>query len=242
MSYYYEFLPNSEVLNVADVVALEQSLAAEGTQLLELMRRAGAALAQAAGEVISSKADAVANGNDHTPSCVILSGTGNNGGDGWVAGSLLARNGWKVALVTKITPEEITAEPACSAIAENENIWQAFDNFEVVVSPLADELAARIASADVVIDAILGTGFTHDEVRAPYSIWIEACNSVQGKGRHPFIIAADCPSGLNAQTGIAAKTCIKADTTVTMLKAKTGLVLPSAKKYVGKLLVAPLAE
>jgi NAD(P)H-hydrate epimerase len=75
----------------------------------------------------------------------------------------------------------------------------------------------------------------------PYSTWIKACNSTQGESHHPFVIAADCPSGLNAQTGIAAATCIKADETVTMLKAKTGLTSPSAKTYVGKLLIAPLA-
>jgi NAD(P)H-hydrate epimerase len=108
------------------------------------------------------------------------------------------------------------------------------------MSPSADELAVRIASADVVVDAILGTGFTHDEVRMPYSTWIKVCNSTQGESYRPFVIAADCPSGLNARTGIAAATCIKADVTITILKAKTGLTSPSVKTYVGKLLVAPL--
>jgi NAD(P)H-hydrate epimerase len=204
------------------------------------MRRAGVALAQAAREAIVSRANAAVNGEGDTPTCVILAGAGNNGGDGWVAGSLLARDGWKVVLVTKVEPKEITAEPARSAISESVNIWQTSDNFEVEMSPSADELAAHIASADVVIDAILGTGFTHDEVHMPYSTWIKACNSTQGESWRPFIIAADCPSGLNAQTGVAAATCIKADETVTMLKAKIGLTSPSAKTYVGKLLVAPL--
>jgi NAD(P)H-hydrate epimerase len=240
MAFYHEYSTDDEVWPVVDVVALEQSLAAEGTPLLELMRRAGAALAQVAREAVASRANATVNGEGDTPTCVILAGTGNNGGDGWVAGSLLARDGWNVVLVTKVEPEEITAEPARSAISENTNIWQASDNFEIVVSPSAYELAVRIASADVVIDAILGTGFTHDEVHMPYSTWIKACNSTQGESHHPFVIAADCPSGLNAQTGIAAATCIKADETVTMLKAKTGLTSPSAKTYVGKLLVAPL--
>jgi NAD(P)H-hydrate repair Nnr-like enzyme with NAD(P)H-hydrate epimerase domain len=48
MSLYHKYSIDDEVLSVAEVVALEQGLAAEGTPLLELMRRAGAALAQAA--------------------------------------------------------------------------------------------------------------------------------------------------------------------------------------------------
>jgi NAD(P)H-hydrate repair Nnr-like enzyme with NAD(P)H-hydrate epimerase domain len=93
MAFYHEYSTDDEVWPVVDVVALEQSLAAEGTPLLELMRRAGAALAQVAREAVASRANATVNGEGDTPTCVILAGTGNNGGDGWVAGSLLARDG-----------------------------------------------------------------------------------------------------------------------------------------------------
>jgi NAD(P)H-hydrate epimerase len=114
-----------------------------------------------------------------------------------------------------------------------------------VIAPGQDELAALLAGANVVIDAILGTGFAHDQVRQPYAGWIEACNAARQAPRQLpslHVIAADCPSGLNAQTGRAAASCITADVTVTMLAAKTGLIAPHARPHVGAIKVAPLVE
>ena len=54
------------------------------------------------------------------------------------------------------------------------------------------------------------------------------------------IVAADCPSGLSAQTGATASECIAADETVTMIVPKTGLLESQARPYVGTLLLAPL--
>ena len=54
------------------------------------------------------------------------------------------------------------------------------------------------------------------------------------------IVAADCPSGLSAQTGTAASECIMADETVTMIVPKTGLLDSQTRPYVGTLLLAPL--
>lgn len=53
-------------------------------------------------------------------------------------------------------------------------------------------------------------------------------------------IAVDCPSGLNAQMGTAAQACIRADETITMLAVKTGLLVPEAAPYIGRLCLALL--
>lgn len=214
----------ARVLDVAEMVALEQRIADDGTSLLELMTRAGTALAQAVEKV------AVPGGR-----VVVLSGSGNNGGDGWVAASRLAEAGRDVVLATKSVPEGLSAEPARTAAMD----VMAHGEFEVLVAPDRQQLAEALNGAAVIVDAILGTGFTHDQVREPFDWWLQLANVARSE-HGATIVAADCPSGLNAQTGEHASECIKADTTVTMLAPKTGLLEPDAHPYVGTLALAPL--
>lgn len=222
------------VLDVADVIAMEQRIASAGTSLYELMRRAGSALAHAT-EAQTSPGERI----------VVLAGPGNNGGDGWVAAAELARAGRIVTIVTKACAEELTAEPARTAALESAAACPALadvpGSLDILVSPSSDELEALLASASLIIDAILGTGFSHDSVREPYATWIGLANAARITHTVP-IIAADCPSGLNAQTGFATTSCITADTTITMLAAKPGLVAPHAHEHVGKLIIAPLID
>ena len=81
---------------------------------------------------------------------------------------------------------------------------------------------------------------TGEEVRAPYDWWIWFVN--ERCAEHAKVLAADVPSGLSAQTGKAADPCVEADLTVTMIVQKTGLALPEAARYCGKVEVAPLAS
>ena len=192
------------VLDVSEVAALEQRLDASGTSLAELMDRAGSALAVRIEQQMPAPARVV-----------VLAGSGNNGGDGWVAARLLADAGYAVALVA------------------------ARAGIDVRVSPGAGELAELLAQADTVIDAILGTGFTGDTVREPYGAWIEAANQAH-RARGFFAIAADVPSGLSAQDGTQASPTFAADCTVTMLAAKPGLLASGANSFTGEVLLAPL--
>lgn len=217
-------IAQAPVLDVVDVVALEQRIARDGTSLLELMTRAGAALARVA------EAHAVLGA-----AVVILAGSGNNGGDGWVAARALAAAGRNVTLISKTAPEELTAEPARTAALESASTG----SFDLAIAPSDAELTRLLDNADVIVDAILGTGFAHDRVREPYATWIRQANEAHRK--HGMrIVAADCPSGLNAQTGATASECIAADETVTMIVPKTGLLESQARPYVGTLLLAPL--
>lgn len=222
------------VMDVAEVVALEQRIAQEGTSLYTLMTRAGKAVAEAV--------------RQHAPvgsNVVVLAGWGNNGGDGWVAAEDLAEQGYNVVLVTKAPADEIKAEPAKTAALKAEETG----SFRVEVDLGRGAIEEELKRADVVVDAILGTGFSHSEVREPYASWIELANEVcsckpecSGKGASEgaWLIAVDCPSGLNAQTGTAAQACIRADETITMLAVKTGLFVPGAAPYVGQLRLALL--
>ena len=217
-------IAQAPVLDVADVVALEQRVARDGTSLFDLMTRAGTALARAV------EAHAVPGAT-----IVILAGSGNNGGDGWVAARALAAADRNVTLVSKVVPEELTAEPARTAALESASTG----SVDLAIAPSDAELARLLDNADVIVDAILGTGFVHDQVREPYATWIRQANGAHRK-HGVRIVAADCPSGLSAQTGATASECIAADETVTMIVPKTGLLESQARPYVGTLLLAPL--
>lgn len=217
-------IAQAPVLDVADVVVLEQRIARGGISLLELMTRAGTALAHAVEAHAAPGA-----------TIVILAGSGNNGGDGWVAARALAAADRNVTLVSKVVPEELTAEPARTTAFEAQDAG----NFEVLVAPSDAELVRLLDNADVIVDAILGTGFAHDQVREPYATWIRLANEAHNDHGTP-LVAADCPSGLSAQTGATASECIAANETVTMIVPKTGLLESQARPYVGTLLLAPL--
>ena len=212
--------------------------------------------------------------NQAVPHIAILCGSGNNGGDGWVAARELACAGCAVDLVTKRPAREISAEPAheqallTEAIASEATDAAHADLHQVAsssqtaasvptvpqttathhakpraiaihVSPSDSELACLLAAADVIVDAILGTGFSGGSVLAPYDAWIRLANEQRARGAR--IVAADVPSGLSAQTGKAAEPCLKAHETVTMIASKPGLETPYAFAFCGTVNVAPLA-
>ena len=206
--------------------------------------------------------------NQAAPHIAILCGSGNNGGDGWVAARELARAGCAVDLVTKRPAGEISAEPAHKQALLTEAIASEATNaahaglrqtaasaptapqttatqhaepgaIAIHVSPSHGELACLFAAADVIVDAILGTGFSGDSVLAPYDAWIRLANEQRARGAR--IVAADVPSGLSAQTGKAAEPCLKAHETLTMIASKPGLETPYAFAFCGTVRVAPLA-
>lgn len=212
------------VLDVEDVVKLEHDIARSSMPLSVLMARAGAALAGAV-RAVAPLEDA------RKPSIVVLCGSGNNGGDGWVCARVLAQAGYPVTVAATRAAADVTAYPAREAAQASA---EALANLGCSALAADDErVAAALAQADVAVDALLGTGFSGSEVTGTAGALVKLLNESPA-----FVIAADVPSGLSAQTGEAAVPCAHADCTVTMLCAKTGM----AKRLdaCGRLLVAPL--
>ncbi|MEM0915595.1 MAG: NAD(P)H-hydrate epimerase [Planctomycetota bacterium] len=156
----------------------------------------------------------------------IACGPGNNGGDGFAIARHLHNWGADVRLYAARPPEELTGDAATNAIACR--------NLGLPIGDAPDPDAW--ASADLLVDALLGTGFAHDTVRAPMDGWIEAINAADAG----LVAAADCPSGLDIDAGQPAATTVRADLTVTFAAAKPGLLVESAKPYVGDLVVADI--
>ena len=218
------------VLDVDKVLQLEKDIEASGTSLYELMKRAGKALA---GEAISELKKQNKKG-----SVVVLCGNGNNGGDGWVAIEEMAKHKIEMIVCSEVWSGDIKAMPAKLAVDS------AYENacryMSLYINPEKSDIVSAISKADIVIDAILGTGFHFNKVKEPFRTWIEAIN--EAKNSNTCVISCDVPSGMNAQTGEVADVCVQADKTVTMMCNKTGMALPKAKEYTGEIVVAEIAE
>lgn len=207
------------VLNIEDIRAVERRLSDAGVSVSELMHRAGGAAAQ---EVMHL---------GDVSRAVVLAGFGNNGGDGWVAAEDLKASGVDVRVVTPCEPESLHGDlaPMVARAAIESGV-------KYLVGPSRDELDQLLGAADVVLDAMLGTGF-HDAPVAPLSIWIDALNSSGAR-----VVSVDVPSGLSAQTGRAPGAVVVADVTITMLALKPGLLSDDGRDVCGSIVVAPLAE
>jgi NAD(P)H-hydrate epimerase len=102
------------------------------------------------------------------------------------------------------------------------------------------DVKPALESADIIIDALLGTG-TRGAVEGFLAEAIEAVN----KRRHPVrsaVVAVDIPSGLVADTGEAMRACINAAYTVTFTAPKTGMVCGTAADRTGQVMVRDIGS
>ncbi len=163
---------------------------------------------------------------------VIFCGKGNNGGDGCVIARHLVNRGWTVRLV--VTGRRQKQTPDTSA---NFGIIEAMGVDISVTEDAASQQAAvrSVTEEDVVIDALLGTGF-RGEVRSPTAELICAVNDVPKRG----VVAIDVPSGLDCDTGTASNSTIQADWTITFVAVKRGFAAPEARIHLGRVEVADI--
>ena len=206
------------VMSVSAVREFEEALAEKGVKPQELMRRAGAVVALQAARLVEGGG------------VVVLCGMGNNGGDGWVAADNLARHGYEVNVVSAAPPAVMKSELArrmASRVAEM--------GIPLHVDPSYDELAALLSHADVVVDAVFGTGF-RGTMPSPYDGWVRAVDDVFTGA----LVAVDVPSGINATTGMSEGPYFEADVTVTMFAVKPGLISGEGRRASGVVMVAGL--
>ncbi|MCI0560166.1 MAG: NAD(P)H-hydrate epimerase [Nitrososphaera sp.] len=149
-------------------------------------------------------------------------GTGNNGGDGFVASRHLAGHGAKVTVVLLGSPSDLKSEEA----RMNWSMIEKMDSIEIVFgNDLVDEVKRKIIQANIILDSIFGTGIK-GEIREPYASAIDAINCSRA-----YIVAVDVPSGYDPNTGKIHEKCVKADATVTFHRLKVGLL--KGRKYTG---------
>ena len=164
---------------------------------------------------------------------LVLCGKGNNGGDGLVVARRLWERGARPVVILCAEPKEIRGE------AENSlrRFLEAGEKLEAVRS--VDQwrkVAHHLATAEAVVDALVGTGL-RGPVVDPIATVIREVNENRKK-RNTLTIAIDIPSGLSGDVGEVAGDAIEADATITFTAPKVGMVLQPASNCVGRLKVA----
>ncbi|MGA2925120.1 MAG: NAD(P)H-hydrate dehydratase [Solirubrobacteraceae bacterium] len=196
-------LPDAGQQRTLDQWAIERL----GIPGLQLMERAGAGLAELVSELAPAGVVAV------------VCGSGNNGGDGYVAARLLRERGREVRVLALTAPEQLRGDARANAE-------------RLPGDPPATFAPPALAGAHVIVDAILGTGFD-GEPREPAAGAIEAINAV----RDAVVVACDVPSGVDASTGEVAGVAVRAAATATFHAAKPGLWIAPGKGCSGEVRV-----
>ena len=195
-----------------------------------LMENAGAAIA----DYLSSAYPDLA-----TCNVLILCGKGNNGGDGLVVARRLRERGVSPRVVLFADPTAMRGDAAI-----NLTRWQGLGELRVVMG-MAEWDVARglLAQADLIVDALLGTGLT-GPVQGLLAQVIEAVNAISDRStkkakssRRPRVVSVDMPSGLASDAGDFGGPVISADATVTLTAPKLGQMLSPRADRVGKLIV-----
>lgn len=146
----------------------------------------------------------------------ILAGGGNNGGDGYALAGILKKEG--------IDPVIIRVSDKMS----DDGRYYSDLASELGVKTLSFSETGDLSGYDILVDCILGTGFS-GEVRGTARDAIEAVNKSDA-----YVISVDIPSGMNGDTG-EAELAVRADLTVSVGYIKQGLVTEAGGKYVGSL-------
>ena len=186
------------VLTAAAMRAAEEAVMAAGTTVDTLMARAGKGVAGAVRRLAAGS------------EVLILCGPGNNGGDGYVAATALARTGHSVRVAA-------TGEPHTDAARRARSGWTG------PVESLTDA-----APAPIVVDALFGTGLTRplgdDLVQALHRL----------ADRAQFRIAVDLPSGVATDDGSVASIPPRFDLTLALGALKPAHLLQPAARYAGE--------
>lgn len=192
------------VITPAESVRLD---AASNVPEAVLLERAGLAVSIAAARM----------GAGYGTRVVVLAGTGNNGGDGWVAARLLRRRGADVVVRCLGYPRGDSSPRRAAAIA-------------AMRSGIAAAPIGALEPADLIVDAVFGSGF-HSELPAGVAAWT---------GHPAPVLAVDFPSGLDGLTGSAQGPVFRASRTVTFHALKTGHLVGIGPEVCGEVEVADI--
>ena len=258
-----------KIVSVAEMVRIEQASDATGHSYDAMMELAGRAVAAATLRHMHPW--------DNTGGVLLLVGPGNNGGDGLVAARYLHR--WQ--------PQRPISIYCWKRNPEGDANYQAVRQLRLPIvhaedDPGHEQLREVVLDADVLVDALLGTGVTRP-ISGPLAELLEAVRGgmaqrkqeealvaddqepaepassqsaaqylhpvadfdflrlpVLGPATVPQVVAVDCPSGLNCDTGVLDPASLRADLTVTFANPKVGHFMADGPAACGRLEVADI--
>jgi NAD(P)H-hydrate epimerase len=172
---------------------------------------------------------------DHYPDCgrvAIFCGTGANGGDGLAVARHLENRG--------VVPVVVIAGARSSFSGDARTNLTICERLGIPIYEVADAAAvadaiAHVSDADLVVDAIFGTGLN----RPPAGVHAEIIRAI-AEMRVP-VLAIDLPSGLDASSAEPFDPCVRAEVTVTFAAPKVCHVFDPAASYCGEIIVADIS-
>jgi hydroxyethylthiazole kinase-like uncharacterized protein yjeF len=178
----------------------------------ELMKRAGKAV------IDHIHAHYLADRYPSARHWLVMCGSGNNGGDGYVVATMAAKAGINVSVCSLVDSAQLKGDAALAC-----DDWQAAGG-KVLSWPLAAD-----ETFDLALDALLGTGIDR-EVGGEYRHAIEFLNRLDCP-----IISIDIPSGLNADSGCVMGCAVRAQSSVTFVGRKRGMYTADGPDYCGSI-------
>ncbi len=201
-----------ELLTPAQMGACDAFTINHGTSGIDLMERAGQAVADVA------KTMAPENGR-----ILVLAGPGNNGGDGYVAARLLASTGYDVRVAALGDTRKL----------EGDAKW-AFDGWAGDILPATELDTYEFAAYGLILDALFGAGLTRGLDGAAAAL-VQAVNHAEKP-----VLSVDLPSGVDGRTGQALGPAAQATSTVTFHRLKPGHLLYPGRALCGAIRVADI--
>jgi hydroxyethylthiazole kinase-like uncharacterized protein yjeF len=201
-----------------------------GISSLQLMENAGVAIA----EFLREKFDGLAQRK-----IIVLCGKGNNGGDGLVVARLLKESGCSPEVVLFADPGATEGD----AVVNLKRWQQSLGKLRVVTSSAEwDPVRAELGSADLIVDALLGTGLRGPVEGLLGSVIADVnaartLNGARGKDSKTFVISVDMPSGLSSDAQDFGGPVVHADFTVTLTAPKLGQMVSPRASSCGALVV-----
>ena len=197
----------------AAVKALENTVFSEGLQdQSSLMKQAGCS-------AFIALQDLWPDAND----IIVCCGKGNNAGDGFVLAHAAFKAGLSVTIYTLSDPDLLVGAA-----------YDAAEQCRIDQIPHYNYQHDTCFQADVIVDALLGTGLDRD-VTGDYAFIIKDINAAASP-----VLSLDIPSGLNADSGEILGCAVEADVTMTFIAKKPGLYTAKGPAYCGRILLNQL--
>lgn len=204
-----------KILTKKQMINAEQNSVSYGVSLSQLMKSAGFALFN----VIKKYAY-----ENMIDECLLLIGSGNNGGDGLVCANYLQSAGIAPIVVLVSDVKTDLAKDAFSALRSDIRVIRCTDGIPT----------EKIMNAKIIVDCVFGTGF-HGEIKG---IVKEIFSTVEKASAYK--IACDLPSGVNCENGFAASSTVYYNKTVSFHAAKLGCLLSPAREHCGEIEVCDI--
>lgn len=213
-----------KLVTVSQMRAIEKEAEARGVSYAQMMENAGRSLAEFVHAL---------GGEEGWESVTGVVGSGNNGGDTLVALAWLAEAGWRTHayLVNRRTADD----PLVARYLKSGGDLTQFSADSDFTS-----LRGFLEDSDLLLDGLLGTGIKLP-LKSEAALILQGISLINSRlEMPPFILAVDCPSGVDCDTGDCADETLFADITLTMAAVKQGLLKLPAFDYVGDLKIVDI--